>query len=67
MTVKNAEQASELVREFLQKMGASAYISPVSATRTGDHWVVVFIVGLKRMQFEVSRATGVVRRYETLD
>ncbi len=66
MVVKNAEEASEIVRSFLLKMGWSTFISPRKAERTDNVWVVEFAVGLQAMRFKVDAEAAQVLSYETL-
>jgi hypothetical protein len=63
MEVKNAAEASQIVREFLSKMGWSVMTSPVSAEKIGNAWSVKFLVGFKTMKFEVDATTGEILRY----
>ncbi len=66
MTVRNAGEASEVVRRFLEQMGWSLFIFPRRAERTDDRWVVEMIVGMKVMQFEVDDE-GQIVSYRTVN
>jgi uncharacterized membrane protein YkoI len=63
--VKDAAQASEIVKNFLSQMGYSALLAPVRAEKKENVWFVEFIVAFKRMQFEINATTGEILRYVT--
>ncbi len=67
MAITSAEEASELVREFLRRMGWVTFVSPRNAKRVNSVWVLEFGVGFKNMRFEVDAEAGKVISYETLD
>ena len=61
--IGNAQQASRIIRDFLQEMGWALFTSPISADRTADIWIIEVMVGFRRMKFEVNAGTGEIIRY----
>ena len=66
MTINNAAEAAEIVRQFLAQMGSSTFITPAKAERTDSLWTVDFRVGFKVMRFEIDGTTSEILRYWTL-
>ena len=64
--IANAEQASEVVKEFLTRMGYTILVVPVKAETSEGEWVVVFQVGFNTMEFRINGKTGEIIKYETL-
>ena len=63
MAVKNAGEASEIVRDFLIRMSSSTLITPICAEKEENKWIVKFRVGFMAMTFEVDASTGEILRY----
>ena len=63
LKIGNAQQASRIIRDFLQEMGWALFTSPISANRTADIWIIEVMVGFRRMKFEVNAGTGEIIRY----
>ena len=63
MAVANAGQATEIVREFLEKMNPGLAFSPRMSTRTDDIWIVEVNWGFQPMYFDVKISTGEIMRY----
>jgi hypothetical protein len=65
MEIRNAAQASEIVKDFVSQMGYPFLFAPVKAEKKGNTWFVEFVVGFKLMQFEIDATTGEISRYVT--
>lgn len=64
MEVKDAAAATEIVRQFLERLGViSLFLAPIKAERTDGLWVVELIAGIKHMRFEINASTGQILRY----
>lgn len=63
MAVANAGQATEIAREFLEKMNPGLAFSPRMSTRTDDIWIVEVNWGFQPMYFDVKISTGEIMRY----
>lgn len=57
MAIRNAEEASEKVKAFVEKFTVLGFI-PKCATMKNAIWVVEGMVGFTRMTFEVDAKTG---------
>lgn len=57
MTIRNAEEATEKVKVFVEKFTMIGFI-PKCATKKNGIWVVEGMVGFTRMTFEVDAKTG---------
>lgn len=66
MAIRSAGEASEVVRQFLERMGWSLFVFPRRAERADGRWVIEMIVGMKVMQFEVDDE-GLIISYKTMD
>ena len=66
MAVESATEASNIVVQFLAKVGWSTFIAPRRAEKKDSVWIVEFTVGFREMQFQVDAETGQILRYETI-
>lgn len=57
MAIKNAEEATERVKAFVEKFTALGFI-PRCATKKNGVWQVEGMVGFTRMGFEVDAKSG---------
>lgn len=63
MAIANAGQATETVKEFLEKMNPGLAFSPRMSTKSGDIWIVEANWGFQPMFFDIKASTGEIVRY----
>ncbi|MBI2918317.1 MAG: hypothetical protein HYY01_10020 [Chloroflexi bacterium] len=64
--IKNAEEASDVVKRFLAKMGETVFMLR-RAEKTDSIWIVEFGVGFRTIRFEVDANTGEILKYTQLN
>ena len=64
--VRNAADASKIVKKFLKEMGWDAFSIPLMAQQIAQSWIVYFVVGTLRMKFEINAETGEIIKYGPL-
>lgn len=63
MKVKNAAEASEIVKEFVDKFTSLGFMPTCANNKSGDKWVVEGIVAFRRMSFEIDADTGEILNF----
>lgn len=62
MKVKNAAEASQIVKDFVDGYTALGFV-PTCANKEGDKWLVEGRVGFTRMSFEIGANTGEILNF----
>ena len=64
--IRNAADASRVVKKFLKEMAWDVFTLPLAAHQVGQIWIVYIAIGTLRMKFEINAETGEIMKYEPM-